>query len=427
MLKYYRIKDLAKVSTGGTPSREDEGNFTLNKNDGVMWIKPEDLKGTKDFIRETREYITCLGLKKMKKFSPHDSIIFSGIGEIGKMGIAKNDFTTNQQNHILYSISCNRDYLFYSLFSKRKNINKLAKGNVVKIFNSSELKRIIVGIPENEKQLKIVKYLRKNENSLEDKIKKYNKKIELLKEYKEALIYETVTKGLDKNIEMKDSGIDWIGRIPKSFSIKRLKDVYIYKNGYSFSDEDYSEENNGNYLIKITQIKEDGININKEMVIKDNDRNKLFKIKKMSILYALSGATAGKSCFFDSEYKCYLNQRVAEIRLKKGNSKYLYYIFKNKQMQHIILNSKQSTAQPNINKSDIDNFIIPYISNINKQNEIVDFLDKKTKEIDSEVEILSKKIGLIEELKESIIYECVTGKIDIEVDGEKYQKIIESI
>ena len=51
MLKYYRIKDLAKVSTGGTPSREDEGNFTSNKNDGVMWIKPEDLKGTKDFIR----------------------------------------------------------------------------------------------------------------------------------------------------------------------------------------------------------------------------------------------------------------------------------------------------------------------------------------------------------------------------------------
>ena len=322
----------------------------------------------------------------------------------------------------------NLKYVYYVLKGFEKEIMSRKTGSAMPNLQKSKFNNTLFPIIYNSyRQENIVKYLDKIDYILLKQMKKYNKKIELLKEYKEALIYETVTKGLDKNVEMKDSGIDWIGLIPKSFSIKRLKDVYIYKNGYSFSDEDYSEEDNGNYLIKITQIKEEGININKEMVIKENYRNKLFKIKKMSILYALSGATAGKSCFFDSEYKCYLNQRVAEIRLKKGNSKYLYYIFKNKQMQNIILNSKQSTAQPNINKSDIDNFIIPYISNTNKQNEIVNFLDKKTKEIDSEVKKLYKKIELIKELKESIIYECVTGKIDIEKEGEKYQKIIESI
>lgn len=361
----------------------------------------------------------------------------SGGGEktpVGRMVIVKEDvkaYYTNFVQGIKINNKMNENFILYILkttYNLRLHMKYVKQNTGLQNFKFNNFANdLLIPVPKLEVQNKIVNFIDYNLITLSKKIKKYNKKIELLKEYKESLIYETVTKGLDKNVEMKDSGIDWIGRIPKSFSIKRLKDVYIYKNGYSFSDEDYSEENNGNYLIKITQIKEDGININKEMVIKDNDRNKLFKIKKMSILYALSGATAGKSCFFDSEYKCYLNQRVAEIRLKKGNSKYLYYIFKNKQMQHIILNSKQSTAQPNINKSDIDNFIIPYISNINKQNEIVDFLDKKTKEIDSEVEILSKKIGLIEELKESIIYECVTGKIDIEVDGEKYQKIIESI
>lgn len=321
------------------------------------------------------------------------------------------------------------EYLYFCINSKliKRQIERNSMNVTLNNLNQNNISNWFIPFFNIDIQKNIVIFLRNEIKIIDKKLKKYNKKIELLKEYKESLIYETVTKGLDKNVEMKDSGIDWIGLIPKSFSIKRLKDVYIYKNGYSFSDEDYSEEDNGNYLIKITQIKEEGININKEMVIKENYRNKLFKIKKMSILYALSGATAGKSCFFDSEYKCYLNQRVAEIRLKKGNSKYLYYIFKNKQMQNIILNSKQSTAQPNINKSDIDNFIIPYISNTNKQNEIVNFLDKKTKEIDSEVKKIYKKIELIKELKESIIYECVTGKLDIEKEGEKYQKIIESI
>lgn len=413
MLKYYRIKDLAKVSTGGTPSREDEGNFTSNKNDGIMWIKPEDLKGTKDFIRETREYITCLGLKKMKKFSPHDSIIFSGIGEIGKMGIAKNDFTTNQQNHILYSISCNRDYLFYSLFSKRKNINKLAKGNVVKIFNSSELKRIIVGIPENEKQLKIVKYLRKNENSLEDKIKKYNKKIELLKEYKEALIYETVTKGLDKNVEMKDSGIDYIGLCPKKWSIKRIKNFYKLGMGQTILKEDVLDE--GLYPI-LSATEKDVVfgYLNKiNIMLREND-----------MVIPARGNSIGFVKIIRKESGC----TQTTIYMKKNKNKHVlpkyvyYYLIGNKKF----IFNYNNTAIPQITVNDINGkeLLCPSII---EQNKIVDFLDKKTKEIDSEVEKLSKKIELIEELKESIIYECVTGKIDIEIEGEKYQKIIESI
>ncbi len=68
-----------------------------------------------------------------------------------------------------------------------------------------------------------------------------------------------MTKGLDKNVEMKDSGVEWIGEIPKHWEVLRLKSIYNDKNGYAFSDNDYSKEPNGNYLIKITNVTESGI------------------------------------------------------------------------------------------------------------------------------------------------------------------------
>lgn len=300
----------------------------------------------------------------------------------------------------------NLKYVYYVLKGFEKEIMSRKTGSAMPNLQKSKFNNTLFPIIYNSyRQENIVKYLDKIDYILLKQMKKYNKKIDLLKEYKEALIYETVTKGLDKNVEMKDSGINWIGEIPNTWNIKRLKDFAKIKKGQQIS----GDENAGLYPY-----------INGGM--SPSSYIDVYNTKGPILTISEGGASAGYSQIIEENIwagaHCYI--------LKTGHVlKYVLYLLKG--LQKEIMNRKTGSAMPNLQKSRFENMIFPIVLNKDKQNEIVDFLDKKTKEIDVEVEKLSKKIELIEELKESIIYECVTGKLDIEIEGEKYQKIIESI
>lgn len=212
---------------------------------------------------------------------------------------------------------------------------------------------------------------------------------------------------------MKDSGIDYIGLCPKKWSIKRIKNFYKLGMGQTILKEDVLDE--GLYPI-LSATEKDVVfgYLNKiNIMLREND-----------MVIPARGNSIGFVKIIRKESGC----TQTTIYMKKNKNKHVlpkyvyYYLIGNKKF----IFNYNNTAIPQITVNDINGkeLLCPSII---EQNKIVDFLDKKTKEIDSEVEKLSKKIELIEELKESIIYECVTGKIDIEIEGEKYQKIIESI
>lgn len=339
----------------------------------------------------------------------------SGGGEktpVGRMIIVKEDvkaYYTNFVQGIKINNKMNENFILYILkttYNLRLHMKYVKQNTGLQNFKFNNFANdLLIPVPKLEDQNKIVNFIDYNTITLNKKIKKYNKKIILLKEYKEALIYETVTKGLDKNVEMKDSGIDWIGSIPNTWNIKRLKDFAKIKKGQQIS----GDENVG-----LHPYINGGINPSSYIDV--------YNTKGPVLTISEGGASAGYSQIIEENIwagaHCYI--------LKTGHVlKYVLYLLKG--LQKEIMSQKTGSAMPNLQKSRFENMVFPIVLNKDKQNEIVDFLDKKIKEIDSEVEILSKKIALIEELKESIIHECITGKIDIEVDGEKYQKIIESI
>lgn len=263
-------------------------------------------------------------------------------------------------------------------------------------------------------QQRIADYLDKKCAEIDAIISKQHSIIEKLQEYKLSLITETVTKGLNADAEMKDSGIEWIGEIPKHWKIKKLK--YITKSIGDGIHSTPSYDDNGNiFFVNGNNIGEDSL-VLKESTSKINEeeyyRYKLPALNNNTILITLNGATYGKTSFYNQE-KILLGKSAGYIILNESeNKKFLrYYLQSYYSKQSMDLSLLGSTIQ-NLSLKTLRNFNIVYPS-LNEQKDIVCFLDKKCMNIES---IINKKNSIIEKLteyKKSLIYEVVTGKKEV--------------
>lgn len=272
--------------------------------------------------------------------------------------------------------------------------------------------------PDLSTQIKIVGILDRKRNQIESIKSAIIKEIENLENYKKSVITEAVTKGLDKNVEMKDSGIDWIGEIPKHWEVKNIKNLTLKsERGTSPS---YIEDDTKSKVVNQATFSQgffDKSNIKYSKIPTNNSKGLL---QKGDVLIASTGGgVLGKTHFFieDGEYVADGHITILRTDSLEQNSKILYYIFSvNYELINGIL-AKGSTNQTELQSDWLKNFKVPYTS-INEQNQIVDYLDKKTKLIDDSIAIKQKQLETLEEYKKSLIYEYVTGKKEVK-DGEE--------
>ncbi|HEM2651302.1 TPA: restriction endonuclease subunit S [Streptococcus suis] len=242
--------------------------------------------------------------------------------------------------------------------------------------------------PNISEQTQIADFLDKKVAQL-DKVKSLlEEQIKTLEDYRQSLIYETVTKGLDKTVPLKDSGVDWIGQIPEGWGVKPIKHLSEFVNGYAFNSRDFTRENTEVKVIRIGDFTQAGIDFASAVFLNNVNIENLahFRIGKKQILIAMSGATVGKIAYVESNPKNanLINQRVGIIKSNIG--KYLYYwLYTTSFTEYILLNSNGS-AQPNISSGQIGNFLSP-LPSIEEANEIADFLDKKTEQINQMIVI----------------------------------------
>lgn len=409
-MKFVRIKDIMSVNRGSSP-RPISNTAYFSETGTYGWVRISDVTKSDKHLFNTEERLSDLGASFSVKLDK-PTLFLSIAGSVGKACINKIPVCIHD-GFVYFSSIKNYDinYLFW-FFSNSIIYEGLGKKGVFLNLNIDTIKNILIPKLKIDEQLKISKFLDTHCSKIDNEVLLLQQKSILLDEYKNALIYETVTKGLDKNAEMKDIGSNWIGEAVASWPIKRLKDVYIYKNGYAFSDEDYCDESES-YLVKITNIGSEH-NFKNMQNLKINELTEKFRIKNNSILYALSGSV-GKCSFYNAiENKgCYLNQRVAELTIKNGNVKYFYYVMSNNSFKNEILGMIQGNVIKNLNKGHLDNSFTP-VPNIETQNKIVKYLDNETKKIEKQIELINKKVELLKEYKQSLIYEAVTGQLEIE-------------
>ena len=207
----------------------------------------------------------------------------------------------------------------------------------------------------------------------------------------------------------KDSGIQWIGQIPAGWKTSKLKYISKFINGFAFASNLFSPDE-GCKVIRIGDICQT-IDYNSCIRAKiDASVIGQYRIHENDVLVAMSGATTGKSCLVNSIEEAYINQRVGIIR--SPSYKFIHYMLNTPFFYQYIMLNNAGSAQPNISSTAIEDYQIP-LPPLSEQQAIVQFLDKKTNQIDA---IIAKKLQFTDELecyKKSLIYEYVTGKKEL--------------
>ena len=309
-------------------------------------------------------------------------------------------------------IRYSKKYLMYimNITGYAKEAELISRGTTMKRISRSLLGEIKIAIPNYNVQQEIVNFLDKKCLEIDVVIAKIEKQIELLKKYKKSLISETVTKGLNKNVPMKDSNIGWIGEIPKEWDVSKIKYSLILMGSGSTPDSsnplNYDGEINwiqSGDLYGKSYITETEKTITKYAL---HGNKSLKRYIAPFVVVAMYGASVGNIAL--SQIDSYTNQACCVMKGDNSlNNKYLYYfLIANR---HEMLMLAIGGTQPNISQQLIKNLKI-IIPQFNDQQEIVDFLDKKCSEIDSVISKKESQLDLIREHRKSLIYEYVTGK-----------------
>ncbi|GJQ60662.1 MAG: restriction modification system DNA specificity domain-containing protein [Candidatus Scalindua sp.] len=212
------LKRLCSLITGLTPPTENKENY-VDDNAGYPWVRPEDLSDNGQVVKASK-YVSGTGWKLLRHVSAQSTLICC-IGTIGKVGYADDEVSTNQQITAARFIKSPR-YNFYLVQSAKSMLEEVATGNVVKILNSERLGRVkFISVPGLE-AAKIANFLDHETAKIDILIEKQQQLIKLLKEKRQAVISHAVTKGLNPDAPMKDSGVEWLGDVPEGWEIKRV-------------------------------------------------------------------------------------------------------------------------------------------------------------------------------------------------------------
>ena len=275
-----------------------------------------------------------------------------------------------------------------------------------------EMKKILIVAPSPDEQQAIADYLDETCSKIDEIIAEAKASIDEYKELKQSVIFEAVTKGLDKNVEMKDSGIEWIGEIPKNWTLYRLKHLLQSPMQYGANATGLEYDKTMPRYVRITDIDSNG---NLKDVGKQSlswDVAEPYLLEDGDLLLARSGGTVGKAFLYKKSYgTCAFAGYL--IRAKANDKvlpEYIHYYTLSKGYE-IWKNGIfiKATIQ-NIGADKYANLPIPIPTDIEIQREVVKYLDSKCNTLDSLIAEKESLINDLEAYKKSLIYEVVTGK-----------------
>lgn len=264
--------------------------------------------------------------------------------------------------------------------------------------NDTALKMINIVMPYLSEQQSIANYLDQKCSEIDELITLQEEMITKLQSYKQSVITEAVTKGLDKNVPLKDSGIEWIGEIPEHWEVKRLKNVCSQINIKENSKEnslpyiglENIESGSGRYIDTTSEVEGMANRFCKNNVLFGKLRPYLSKV----YLAEKDGICSTEFIVYDT---------------KSNNCRFIHKLLLSQAFIEVVNSSTYGAKMPRAN-SDFINNIYVQIPPLSEQQSISDYLDQKCSEIDELITIKQQKIEKLKDYKKSLIFECVTGK-----------------
>ena len=303
---------------------------------------------------------------------------------------------------------------YFDSMAFRKQVQNKVSGIKVYSVTQSILQETCLLLPSFIEQQRIADFLDKKVAQL-DKVKSLlEEQIKTLEDYRQSLIYETVTKGLDKTVPLKDSGVDWIGQIPEGWGVKPIKYLVstpvtdgphetptLYDEGIPFLSAESVKNGILDFRYKRGYISETAHKIFSRKV--SPQKNDIFIVK--------SGATTGNVGIVNTDEIFDIWSPLALVRTRSdlANQKFIYYFMLSDAFTKQIQNKWSFGTQQNIGMGVIEKIKL-VVPPLGEQTPIADFLDKKTEQINQMIAIKKEQIENINKQRQTLIYDYVTGK-----------------
>lgn len=305
-------------------------------------------------------------------------------------------------------------YYFYLNMDSDKRLKPLYTGlrNTISKENFFSFKTFVPPLPE---QTAIAAFLDRKTALIDQAIDIKQKQIELLKERRQILIHKAVTRGLNPNVKMKDSGVEWIGEIPEGWEVKRLASFGKFSKGGGFSKADLAESGVSAILYGDIYTKYD-IQINKGVrFISNETAKKSIELVKGNLLFTGSGETMediGKCVVFSSDEKTVAGGDVIIFEQYQNDNLYLSYVLNTEGAKFEKAKHSKGEIIVHTYGSKLRNIYIP-IPPVKEQAEISEHIEVATFKIATSISLKDQEIEKLKEYKATLINSTVTGKIKV--------------
>lgn len=405
---YSNYKDSGVEWLGNTPLSwgiKRLSHFFVERREKVSDVDFEPLSVTKNGIVPQLENAAKSDAgDNRKKVCSGDFVINSCSDRKGSSGLSELTGSVSLINIVLKPTNIEPKYSHYLLKSYlfQEEFYRYGKGIVADLWstNYSEMKNIVIPSPSKEEQKQIANFLDKATSKIDRTIEKQTKLIELLKEKRQAVISHAVTKGLDSNVPMKNSGVEWLGEIPEHWEIKKLKhNLYLQNTKQTIENHqvialENIESWSGKYIETSSEYAGEDVTFKKGDVLFGKLRPYLAKVFKCNF----NGIAFGDLLVF---------------RPNKNNvDSYAFYYMISELFIDIVDGSTYGAKMPRASVDFIKNMFMTTPA-LEEQEQIANYLDDKTSKIDSLIEKSNKSIELLKEKRTALISSAVTGKIDV--------------
>ena len=396
-----KLKDIGKISSGGTPSTSNDNNFGGN----IAWITPADLTGYKDkFISKGKRNLSEAGLKNSSaKILPKGTILFSSRAPIGYVAIAQNEISTNQGfKNLTPNESVISEYVYYYLLGSKNLAEQSASGTTFKEISATAFSNLPIPLPPLSEQKAIADKLDDSFVKIENAITNLINAKENLKLYKQSVLKSAFNGDLLPNTS------------PTHWEVKKLGEICEKIGDGLHGTPSYNDD--GEYFFI------NGRNISYPYLIINNNVKRLssdeaLKYKKdfntHTIFVSING-TLGNIGFYNNE-KIILGKSVCYLNLKDNVNK--YYIFfnlkSNEFLNYANLKATGSTIK-NVSLQAMRNFEIP-LPPLSEQNLIVAEIDRRFAIVDKTLNLIDKSIQNAKNLKQSILKKAFSGELRSEI------------
>ena len=412
---------LQSIGSGTTPKGEDN----YNKN-GIPWLNTGDLND--GYISTTSKCVTEIAMNNYSALQMHKagSIVIAMYGAtIGKLGISEMDLTTNQACCVMNPTEfLEKKFLFYTLMAAKDYFLFSSYGAGQPNISQNTIKQLKVPYTDIINQKCICEYLDERCAKIDASIEKQREIIEKLKEYKLSVITEAVTKGLNPDAEMKDSGIDWIGQVNSKYQFAKIGRLCFVTKlaGFEYTNtmvEKISDDEEIPIVRaqNVRMFRFEYETIREFIDVETSNNLQRCALDQRCLLITFIGAGIGDICVFDNPNRYHLAPNVAKIVIHKEHKKdileeYLMYYIGSFAGKGEIAKISKASAQPSLSMETIRGITI-VLPKLEEQKAIVYYLNSKCNKINEIIFSREKIVEKYQEIKKSLIYEVVTGKREV--------------